>query len=81
MTKEKLKASFDCDFESSRKRGVHGSEFFAEYFLDPTPVGHRWRLETLRFTVNFVLEGSVFVAFFFPILNGMPFIYIFFNNR
>ena len=66
MTEEKLKASFDCDFESSRKRRVHGSEFFAEYFLDPTPVDHRWRLETLRFAVNFVLEGSVFVAFFFP---------------
>ena len=35
MTEEKLKASFDCDFESSRKRRVHGSEFLQEYFLDP----------------------------------------------
>ena len=40
---------------------------------------HRWRLETLQFTVNFVLEESVLLLSF-PTLNGMPFI-VFLNNR
>lgn len=47
------------------------------FFWDPTPAVHGWRLETLQFAVNFGLEESVFVAFVFPILNGMPFILFF----
>lgn len=64
--RRETQSEFRLRFRKLQKKKSAWLRIFAEYFLDPTLVDHRWRLETLRFTVNFVLEGSVFVAFFFP---------------